>query len=112
MTTTPEADTLFVRVVLADDIDRDAFENWYAREHFPKAFRTFDAVRASRWLTDGETEGPVYYAVYEMESSEHLERVLAGDGLRSLVEEFGRIWGRNTLRYRSRGVCVQALGRS
>ncbi|MEM9060138.1 MAG: hypothetical protein AAGD13_06710 [Pseudomonadota bacterium] len=70
--------------------DRDAFEDWYEREHLPDAHRAFGTLSAQRGWSAAET--PVHIAIYEFADIETAHRVTSSDAIASLIAEFDRVW--------------------
>ena len=85
-----EAAWLVVRAVVADPADRVAFDAWYRDEHLPDAVKAFSARAA--WRGWSKADPSVHHACYRFESSERLDAIMSGPGIKALIDEFDRCW--------------------
>ena len=97
-----------VRAQLADAADRDKFDRWYRDEHLPDAMRTFGAKAA--WRGWSEIDPAIHYAVYEFDDLAKLRAIPGSPGLKALVAEFDRVWGK-VVRVRESLEVVQRIGK-
>jgi hypothetical protein len=79
-----------VRSTVADASKRKAFDEWYQREHLPDAVKVFGVKKA--WRFWSVSDPSVHQATYEFPDRAALDRVMSGDGLKTLVTEFDRCW--------------------
>jgi hypothetical protein len=89
---------LIVRAKLANFADRQAFDDWYRREHLPDAVKGFRAQRG--WRSWSRTNPLVHFAVYEFETTDEAEAALDSPALVKLSAEFDRVWGTRVTRTR------------
>jgi hypothetical protein len=79
-----------VRATVADPAKRQAFDEWYHREHLPDAAKAFGVKKA--WRFWSMSDPAVHQATYEFADQAALDRVISGDALKPLVAEFDRCW--------------------
>ena len=79
---------LVIRATVADSSQRAAFDAWYRREHLPDAIRTFGAEKG--WRFWSETDPAVHQATYQFADRAALDRAIAPDNFKPLVDEFDR----------------------
>jgi hypothetical protein len=72
------------------EADREAFDLWYQDEHLPDALSTFQCLTAQRGWSD-VTPG-VHIALYSFPSLERAREIVEGDGIKTLIAEFDRVW--------------------
>ncbi len=97
---------LVVRAVVADLADRAAFDEWYHREHLPDAVKAFGVHAA--WRAWSMSDRTVHYAYYRFDSAAHLESVMVGPEIATLISEFDRHWdGRVTRTREILGIMAQ-----
>jgi hypothetical protein len=99
-----------VRAQVVDPSVKEAFDRWYQDEHLPDAVTTFGAE--SGWRGWSEVDPSVHYAVYEFDDIEKLRALPGSEGLKRLVAEFDRAWGKKVVRERDRVRVVQRVGKS
>lgn len=92
-----------VRATVADPAKRQAFDEWYSREHLPDAVKAFGVRKAWRFWSVGDPS--LHQAMYEFADQAALDRAMSGDALKALVAEFDRCWPEVT---RTREVFVLA----
>ena len=79
-----------VRATVADPTKRQAFDEWYHREHLPDAVKAFGVKKA--WRFWSVSDPALHQASYEFADQAALDRAMSGDALRALVAEFNRCW--------------------
>ena len=79
-----------VRATVADPAKREAFDQWYATEHLPDAAKAFGVAKARRFWSAGDPS--LHVAMYEFADQAALDRVMGGETLKPLVDEFNRCW--------------------
>lgn len=83
----------------------DDFNDWYQREHIPDARRLLQGVRkVTRWRS--LTTPNQVTTVYEFESADEVHAALNGDGIKTLIAEFDRLWSGKVERDRSGSVQI------
>ena len=87
-----------VRAVVADESERQAFDDWYEDEHLPDATRTFGASRA--WRGWSRTDPSLHFAFYEFPDAAAADAIPGSPGLKDLIAEFDRVWGGRVSRSR------------
>jgi hypothetical protein len=92
-----------VRATVADPAKRQAFDEWYSREHLPDAAKAFGVKKAWRFWSMGDPS--LHQAMYEFADQAALDRAMGGEALKALVAEFDRYWPEVT---RTREVLVLA----
>jgi hypothetical protein len=92
-----------VRATVADPAKRQAFDEWYSREHLPDAVKAFGVGKAWRFWSVGDPS--LHQAMYEFADQAALDRAMSGAALKALVAEFDRCWPEVT---RTREVLVLA----
>lgn len=97
---------LIVRAEVAE-ADHDAFDRWYETEHLPDAHRAFGAQSSRRGWSD-VTPG-VHLAFYEFPDLAAARAVLDSDGIREMIAEFDRVWGRRVTRTREVVEIIQGI---
>jgi len=97
-----------VRAQVADASIREAFDRWYEKEHLPDAMQAFGAKSA--WRGWSEVDPSVHYAVYEFDDVAKLRAIPGSEGLKALVAEFDRVWGKKVVRVRESLKVVQRVG--
>jgi hypothetical protein len=81
---------LVVRATVADPAKRQAFDDWYHREHLPDAVKAFGVKKA--WRFWSVSDPALHQASYEFADQAALDRAMNGDALKALVAEFDRCW--------------------
>lgn len=99
---------LTVRATVADASQRQAFDQWYAKEHLPDAAKTFGAENA--WRLWSVTDPSQHLAAYQFPDLASLERATSGAEMKRLVADFDRDWP-GIPRTREIAVLAQAWGR-
>ena len=79
-----------VRATVADPTKRQAFDEWYHREHLPDAVKAFGVKKA--WRFWSVSDPALHQASYEFADQAALDRAMRGDALKALVAEFDRCW--------------------
>ena len=79
-----------VRATVADPTKRQAFDEWYHREHLPDAVKAFGVKKA--WRFWSVSDPALHQASYEFADQAALDRAMSGDALKALVAEFNRCW--------------------
>ena len=79
-----------VRATVADPPKREAFDEWYAKEHLPDAVKAFGVKKA--WRFWSVSDPALHQAMYEFADQAALDRAMSGDALKALVAEFDRCW--------------------
>ncbi len=79
-----------VRATVSDPAKRQAFDDWYSREHLPDAARAFGVKKA--WRFWSLTDPSLHQAMYEFADRAALDRAMSGAALKTLVAEFDRCW--------------------
>ena len=87
-----------VRAQIGADVPRDDFERWYRDEHLPDALKTFKAKRA--WRAWSGVDPSVHYAFYEFPSMKEARAIEGTEGLKRLVADFDKAWGKRVARSR------------
>ncbi|MDQ8726402.1 hypothetical protein [Bradyrhizobium sp. LHD-71] len=79
---------LTVRAIVSDPAKREAFDDWYHREHLPDAAKTFGAEKAWRfWSVSDPSQ---HLATYQFPDLAALERAMAGGEMTRLVADFDK----------------------
>ena len=86
-----------VRAVVGES-DRTAFDRWYEDDHLPDAVRIFKAARA--WRTWSRIDPSVHIAFYEFSDIGKAMAIFNSDGLKALVADFDKNWGKRVPRSR------------
>lgn len=81
---------LVIRVKLADPARREAFDDWYHREHLPDAIKAFRCEKA--WRFWSETDPATHQATYRFADRAAIDKALASDGFKKLIADFDRDW--------------------
>ena len=97
-----------VRARIAADVVKEDFERWYRDEHLPDALKTFKARRA--WRAWSDVDPRVHYAFYEFASMADARAIEGSEGLKRLVADFDRAWGKRVERSREFIGIVQETG--
>jgi hypothetical protein len=97
-----------VRAQVVDPSVKDAFDKWYQDEHLPEAMTTFGA--RSAWRGWSDMDPSVHLAVYEFDDIAQVRAIPGSAGLKDLVAEFDRAWGKKVLRTREAVRVVQRIG--
>jgi hypothetical protein len=79
-----------VRATVPDPAKRQAFDEWYRREHLPDAAKAFGVTKA--WRFWSVSDPSLHQASYEFADQAALDRAMSGDALKALVAEFDRCW--------------------
>jgi hypothetical protein len=79
-----------VRATVADPARRQAFGEWYSREHLPDAAKAFGVKKA--WRFWSLTAPSLHVAMYEFADQASLDRAMKGEDLKRLVADFNRDW--------------------
>ncbi|SRR5258708_6367851 len=79
-----------VRATVSDPAKRQAFDDWYRREHLPQAVAVFGVEKA--WRFWGVDSPSVHQATYQFEDRASLDRAINGEKMKQLVAEFDRCW--------------------
>ena len=79
-----------VRASVADPAKRQAFGEWYSREHLPDAAKAFGVKKA--WRFWSLTDPSLHVAMYEFADQASLDRAMKGEDLKRLVADFNRDW--------------------
>jgi hypothetical protein len=96
-----------VRATVADPAKREAFGEWYSREHLPDAAKAFGVKEA--WRFWSLTDPSLHVAMYEFADQASLDRAMKGEDLKRLVADFNRDWPDIT-RTREMLVLAEELG--
>jgi hypothetical protein len=88
---------LVVRSVVSEPL-RARFDDWYARDHLPRAVVDFAAEKG--WRFWSETEAGVHYAVYRFADLDALRRGMSSQAFRELVADYDRTWPSGVTRTR------------
>jgi hypothetical protein len=89
---------LVVRAVVAEMADRGRFDVWYKNEHLLDALKAFKADSAARaWSTQDPN---THVAFYRFASLDAAKAATSGPAIKSLIEEFDRVWGDRVTRTR------------
>jgi hypothetical protein len=79
-----------VRATVPDASRRQAFDDWYHREHLPDAVKAFGVEKAWRfWSVD---DPALHQASYQFADKAALDRAMGGETLKALIAEFDRAW--------------------
>lgn len=87
-----------VRARIGAEVAKQDFDRWYGEEHLPDALKTFKAGRA--WRAWSDVDPSVHYAFYEFETMAQARAIEGSDGLKRLVADFDRAWGKKVERSR------------
>ena len=98
----------FVRAQVVDASVREAFERWYRDEHLPDAMKTFGAKSA--WRAWSDADQSVHYAFYEFDDIAKVRALPGSEGMKRLVEDFDKAWGKKVVRTREAVRVVQRIG--
>jgi hypothetical protein len=79
---------LVVRATVADPGRRAAFDRWYRDEHLPQAMEVFRAEKG--WRFWSETDPAIHQATYQFDDRAALDRAIAPDNFKPLIDEFDR----------------------
>jgi hypothetical protein len=79
-----------VRATVADPAKRQAFDEWYSREHLPDAAKAFGIKKA--WRSWSVSDPSVHVASYQFADQAALDRAMNGDDIKKLVADFNRDW--------------------
>jgi hypothetical protein len=79
-----------VRATVADPLKRQAFGEWYSREHLPDAAKAFGVKKAWRYWSLNDPS--LHVAMYEFADQASLDRAMKGEDLKRLVADFNRDW--------------------
>jgi hypothetical protein len=79
-----------VRATVADPAKRQAFGEWYGREHLPDAAKAFGVKKA--WRFWSLTDPSLHVAMYEFADQASLDRAMKGEDLKRLGTDFNRDW--------------------
>jgi hypothetical protein len=79
---------LTVRATVSDLAKRQAFDDWYHREHLPDAAKMFGAAKAWRYWS--VTDPAVHLATYQFPDLASLERATSGAEMKRMVADFDR----------------------
>jgi hypothetical protein len=96
-----------VRATVADPAKRQAFGEWYSREHLPDAAKAFGVKKA--WRFWSLTDPSLHVAMYEFADQASLDRAMKGEDLKRLVADFNRDWP-NITRTREMLVLAEEFG--
>jgi hypothetical protein len=77
---------LTVRSTVADASKREAFDEWYSKEHLLDASKTFGAEKA--WRFWSVTDPSQHLATYQFPDLASLERAMGGWEMKRLVADF------------------------
>ena len=94
-----------VRATVADPAKREAFDEWYQREHLPDAVKAFAARRG--WRGWSRTDPSVHYAFYEFTDVAAAEAIGSSPAIKKLIAEFDGRWGTSVTRTRE---VIEAAG--
>jgi hypothetical protein len=97
-----------VRAQVAEASAREDFDRWYRDDHMPDALKTFGARRA--WRAWSDLDPSVHYAMYEFDSIEQVRALPGSAGLKRLVADFDKAWGKRVARTRESMTVVQEMG--
>ena len=92
-----------VRATVVDPSKRQAFDEWYRREHLPDAVKAFGVKKA--WRLWSVSDPALHQASYEFPDQAALDRATSGEALEPLVAEWNRRWPEVT---RTREILVLA----
>lgn len=92
-----------VSATVADPDKRQAFDDWYRREHLPQAMAAFGAERA--WRCWSVADPSKHHASYVFADRDALDRGVGSAQMKTLVADFDRDWPGVT---RSREILVLA----
>lgn len=85
---------VLIVTIEVDAPDRDGFDQWYEATHLGPSMEALGACRARRgWSALNEGR---HVALYEFESLDAARRGLASAAVRSLVQDYSRVWGSKT----------------
>ncbi len=79
-----------VRATVSDPAKRQAFDEWYRREHLPDAVKAFGVKKA--WRFWSVSDPSLHQASYEFADQAALDRTMSGEALKALAAEFDRCW--------------------
>jgi hypothetical protein len=79
-----------VRATVSDPASREAFDDWYRREHLPDAVKAFGVNKA--WRFWSVSDPAVHQATYEFADRAALDRTVNSEAMKGLVAEFNRCW--------------------
>jgi hypothetical protein len=97
-----------VRAQIVDAALKDDFDRWYRDEHLPDAMKAFGAQSA--WRGWSEVDPSVHFAVYEFDDIAKVRAIPGSEGMKQLVAEFDRVWGKKVVRVRESLRVVQRIG--
>jgi hypothetical protein len=92
-----------VRATVPDPAKRNAFDEWYRREHLPDAAKAFGVNKGWRFWSASDPSQHV--AMYQFADRAALDRATNGEAMKTLVADFDRSWPEVT---RSREILVLA----
>jgi hypothetical protein len=72
-----------VRATVTDPAKRQAFGEWYGREHLPDAAKAFGVKKA--WRFWSLTDPSLHVAMYEFADQASLDRAMKGEDLKRLA---------------------------
>ena len=87
-----------VRAAVPNEVDRAAFDQWYATDHLPWAITVFGAQRA--WRCWSRSDPAVHYAFYEFADVDQAQALIGSEKIKPLVADFDRVWGDRVTRGR------------
>jgi len=96
-----------VRAKVANASVREAFDQWYQREHLRDALSAFKARRA--WRGWSAVDVAVHYAYYEFDTMALALAIPGSEALKRLIAEFDRVWGDKVTRTRDVVEVAQVL---
>ena len=98
---------LIVRAEVANPEDRQAFDEWYQKEHMPDATRIFKALASRRGWSD--VDPTVHYAFYRFADLARAKAIGDSDEIKGLIAEFDRVWQGKVVRTRDVVEIIQSI---
>ena len=82
--------------------EREAeFNDWYNNDHLPKMQKFPGVVSAKRYQAIVSGDEYNYLAVYELDSEESLQALMASDFLKQMIAEYNEAFGAHSRRVRT-----------
>ena len=89
---------ILIRSVVANPDDREAFDRWYEKDHFPLIFSRLDVMQGTRFWS--HSDPTVHYALMEFADISALRRAANSEGFKFLIADYDRAWGSRVTRTR------------
>jgi len=89
---------LYVRSVVPDPADRQAFDQWYGGNHSPQGLRLFNFRRY--WRGWSHLDPSVHYAYYELDNAAHYDAIVETPEFAAMVADFTATWNGKVTRER------------